>query len=675
MTDHELTPIASIVCKHVDWSQPGLAVAADLHHNGRDLPAAVSLIRHLRQRHTPDLGFSLDYVNTVRKHCAAAGRTEARGKIEAVFDQPLLKGHGNALKSLGSTTLLAGLDSKLCDAAADMVLGHRQDWEQGAWGTTRSIIDVIRLMFPLPECRDKALIPAFGWLLHQLPGEWRWARTWGEKNLGNSGHNWWLHTFLGMFQAGLYFPEFRGFAKFRSFAPEYFEHEILNLMAEDGFTLERSGYHWGTVRHIFDYVHIAEANGLPISERLRQRVRAVGATLWKTIAPNGDVPRVGDTGEKHTPGGSVDMVRHAAALLAMPEAKFVAESLEPDWLPICRDLLAGPGRNLMPDYRRLMSIPPAAPTADTELPTSGYHIMRQDWTAAADWVCIEAGPLGAIVHSHDHTHFFNIELYSRGRAILIDNCSGPYGESPERMWRVKSASHNVATVDGQDHVPVDTEWRWNGVSVPFVDAWKKDHRFVYFSGAHEGYRYLAEPVASARRKLFYLRGNYWILIDRFVPETAAAHTYTQHFHIAPACSLKESGRLVTTGKGGNLLIVPAPDLTGSPELEPCPHPIKGYDNPRHLSYTRSGSGHQLMAAAIIPFQGNRVPEVAVNRLDVTCDDRIVAPWEVTGLEIIIDGQRDVYVDQHMQWNLPWHAGGAAGDTRLYHSRCQGTALV
>ena len=346
----------------------------------------------------------------------------------------------------------------------------------------------------------------------------------------------------------------------------------------------------------------------------------------------------------------------------------MAESLAPGWKPPYEGLLPDGGRNVLPEYERIRARPPATRTADTSLPRSGYYIMRQDWTPDADWVCIESGPLGSLVQSHDHTHIFNFELYSRGRPILIDNGSGPYGNSPARMWRVGSASHNVVTVDGADHLPIQDEWRWKGATIPTVNGLITGPGCAYFSGAHEGYRYLPESIASSRRKLFYLRGEYWILLDRFTPETKAEHSYTLHFHVGAPCKL-EGNRLVTRGEGGNLLIVPVEGLDGQAALEPCPYPLPGYDNPDHLSYTRRGAGKQLLATLLVPFAGNRPPEVAVRTIGVRADGRTLSPWEATGLEIEIDGRRDVYVDQHMQWNLPWEAGGYTGKGRLFHSQC------
>ena len=45
--------------------------------------------------------------------------------------------------------------------------------------------------------------------------------------------------------------------------------------------------------------------------------------------------------------------------------------------------------------------------------------------------------------------------------------------------------------------------------------WHSTPAYAYFSGVHEAYERLALQVSGSRRKVFYLRGEYWILIDRF----------------------------------------------------------------------------------------------------------------------------------------------------------------
>jgi len=674
----QLNEVAERICEQLDWDRPELQAVAAVREADGARAAAIALVQRLRSRTEPRLIHGSEYVELIRSRATDEQRRRARARLEDAFGRTLIRAgyHSNPFSAIGTDAMILVQDEPLYRRIGEAVLAARAEWGGGAWGVTRSLCELITDLLPVPECPDETFVPLLGWLLDQSRAEWEWSRTWSERSLGTSGHNWWLHTFMGFYEAALFFPEVEWFGQFGAFMPTYFEFEMNVLMEEDGYTRERaSGYHSGTLNHWLQVQRLADVAGVELSPEFHERLRRVAETEWKTMAPSGEFPHMGDTNARYRPDRSLERLRRLAALFEMPEAKFVAEALAPDWRAPYGGLLMDGGRNVLPEYERLQARAPEGSAADTVLPRSGYYFMRQDWTRASDWVCIEAGPLGSAVQSHNHTHVFNLELYSRGRPILIDNGNAPYGDSPERMWRVSSAAHNVATVDGADHIPIEDEWRWKGAVIPTVDAWRSEPDYAYFSGAHEGYRYLADQVAAGRRKLFYLRGKYWILIDRFTPETDAGHDYTLHFQIGAPCRL-DGGRLVTSGaggnrlatSGGNLLIVPVEGLAGTPRLEPCPYPLDGYENPEHLTYTRHGTGGQIMVTLLVPFDGEEAPDVAVRTIDVQADGRTLSPWEATGLEIEIDGQRDVYVDQHMQWNLPWQAGGHAGEGRLFHSR-------
>jgi hypothetical protein len=357
----------------------------------------------------------------------------------------------------------------------------------------------------------------------------------------------------------------------------------------------------------------------------------------------------------------------------LPELKFVAEALNPSWKPPY-GLLPGNGpercQDLWPAYQKIEARAPAA--LDTALMTSGLYAMRQDWTSNADYLAIVAGPHGSLVSSHKHADTLSFELYSKGRRILVDNGYGstdePGGGLDERLWREGSSAHNLATVDSASVVPVQAEYRYGATIVPIVDAWRTEPDFAYFSGVHEGYRHLAEPLCATRRKIFWLRGQYFILIDRFTADTPAPHEYALHFHINASSDLQSDGCLVTSGDGGNLLIVPVEGARGAAHIEPCPYPMPGYENPDHLSYTSTDTGGFVFVTVLVPFEG-AAPIVETKLLPVEADERTVALREITALEITIDGRRDIYVDQHMEWNLPWRAAGCEGSGRLFHSRC------
>jgi hypothetical protein len=631
-----------------DWARPELA--------GLDREDALAVVRYLRGRAYPLLPHTAERVTRLRREATPEQRAAAEAKIATVLEQPLWGGvHASPLLNLGAETYqLAGTPERF-RALAGKVADSRDDWVRGAWGTTHSIVNFLTTVFPLAECPDDVLPPLFCWLNAQLQTEWAWARTWDDGMLGTSGHNWWLHTFGGFWKAGLFFPELGNFAQFAAFAPEYLEREISVLIAPDGFTRERSGYHWGTAQMFMDYTRLAEAHGMTFSDAYYARLRAIANVNWQLAAPDGDIPTVGDTGAHGVPGYLFPLLRREAARYGLPEGKYVAEALNPG---------GSAEADLREAYDRLT---PAAPPTETALADSGYYFMREAWTPAADWVCIDAGARGNTVTSHDHTAVFHLLLHAKGRPILLDNCSGPYGEEPSRLWRVGSASHNVLTVDGQDHLPLRGEWRWNGVVQPTVDAWVSTPGYAYFSGAHEGYMREGIWLPAVRRKLFYLRGGYWVLIDRVIagyerPESA--HVCTQHFHLGPSATLAGDGRVLTSGDGGNLLIVPVNAVEAN--LEPCPYPLDGYDNPGHLTYTRRTRGNDLFVTLLVPFTG-QAPAVDARLADIHADGRTLSPWEATGLEIEINGRRDVYVDFHLQWNLPWTCADYAGSGRLFHS--------
>ena len=669
----------SLLGEQVDWSRPELATVATEYRRG-DAPA---LVRHLRSRVTPVTGYAPDYVRRLRAGASAGEQREARVRVEAAFGQDLLMPyHHNAFAALGAETLQVGMDATACERLAAHVWDNRTRWREGYFGVAGSICQVIRDLWPLRECADECFLPLFGWLLARTEVEWEDARTWSEVTLGTTGHNWWAHCFIGLWSAGLCFPEFTPLAPFAAFMPDYLERELTTLFAEDGWSKEGSpGYHEFAFSNLLEGAVLAARNGIILPEIVWARLRTIADAGWKLLAPDGEYPVFGDAvrlaryvgfgnaqREDRTTGA---LLRRRAARFSLPEAKYVAEALDPQWRPCGDALLPEFGIDLLPAYRHLPACPPAA--VDTCLPHSGFYVMRQDWTPRADWLGLEAGALGSRVTSHKHASLFNFELYARGRRLLVDNWYGSVIEERTddrvRMWRVSSAAHNTATIDGEDHVPIVREFLFGAVVTPTVDAWQSAAQYAYFSGVHEGYLRLPEPVAAHRRKIFYLRGQYWILIDRFTPVTTAEHVYQLHFHLNAPAELLPDGRVITKGEGGNLLIVPLPGADGVPEIAPNPFPLDGYENPAHLTYTRRAAGNTLFVTLLVPFSDADMPDVAAALAPVQADSRALDPWEVTGLRLTINGREDHYLDQHMQWNLPWQLGEHRGTGRVFHSAC------
>ncbi|MHB9132599.1 MAG: heparinase II/III family protein [Armatimonadota bacterium] len=671
--------IARDLCEKIDWQRPELAQTAfaDAYRAGDTATAAMGFVRYLRERERPVMGYSAAYITQLREHATPEFRAEAEATIQRLLyvkfqggDWP--DGRGTLLSARPEVLQVAGRREDFLRFAR-VAAEARDTWHTYAIHTTINIARYLQSVWPLEECPDEAVLPLLGFLTVTFDKEWAWTRTWSEPMLGTTGHNWWIAQLGGTYKIGLLFPEFKGFAQFQALHPTYIEREMRILTFPDGFTHEASvAYHIGTTDLFLDAARIAEANGLTLSSEFYQRLRAMAEVEWKLLQPDGNYPAFGDCFNwgPHL----FERMRSLAALLQIPEAKYLAETMDPErkssFGSMQIETLNYPaiGEDLQPMYDALVARPPA--TIDTALPDADYYAMRQDWTTGADYLAIEASDRGNLVTSHGHSAIFDIKLCSRGRAIMVGNGKGPDGsEEPERTWRVGNFSHSAASVDGQDHAPLRSVYRFARVVVPTVDDWISEPDYAYFSGAHEAYEMLEKKVTGSRRKIFYLRGGYWILLDRFTANSPEdAHTYQQHFQVLPTMRDLGNGKIITEGEGGNLLFHPVDDARGEASTGPCPYPLEEYFNPNQLCYTQQATGNGLFVTLMVPFLNAEVPQVQARLVPVTAD-KPLSPFEATGVEIIINGQRDLYVDLHMQWNLPWTCAEYQGQDRLFHSRC------
>ncbi|MHC4887692.1 MAG: heparinase II/III family protein, partial [Planctomycetota bacterium] len=287
------TEMAELVASAIDFDGAGLEAGKAHAEAGRWEETFVAYLAHWRTRTDQPRPWTTDYVNEARSIAGDSVTSKAREAVNRWLDNPVPITTHAAFINLGDEVIFLGVDSpEMITRIAEKVFEVEDQWDNSPWGTTDSIIKGVMRLLILPECSDPGvLLPAFAWLVTASRNEWMYARGWGEDNLGNSGHNWWLHTLRGFYLAGLHFPELDGFDRFRCFAMEYFERELRLLMEEDGFTRERSGYHWGTDAHWMSILfHTQVDEGAEFSDAAKAHIRRVAETLWQTAMPYGNMP-------------------------------------------------------------------------------------------------------------------------------------------------------------------------------------------------------------------------------------------------------------------------------------------------------------------------------------------------------------------------------------------------
>jgi hypothetical protein len=87
-----------------------------------------------------------------------------------------------------------------------------------------------------------------------------------------------------------------------------------------------------------------------------------------------------------------------------------------------------------------------------------------------------------------------------------------------------------------------------------AEDWKLGNLFTFFSGVHDGYRRLPDPVLH-RRSIFHLHGEYWLVRD--IAEGAAEHDLETFWHFAPDVDLHASkGTLIASSENEGLVALP-----------------------------------------------------------------------------------------------------------------------
>ena len=209
----------------------------------------------------------------------------------------------------------------------------------------------------------------------------------------------------------------------------------------------------------------------------------------------------------------------AAVLFRRGDYKYVAGEAAEETL-----WLLGPKG--LAEFQELRAAQPASQSIGFR--DGGVYVMRDGWNASANYMLFDCGPHGMNNCGHAHADALSFELAAGGQTLLIDPGTYTYTGSKEmRDWFRGSSAHNTLTVDGQSSSVPDGPFSWSTIAKCHSQAWISRERFDFFSGKHDGYERLADPVAHIRSVLF-LKHDYWVIHDRVRSE--GLHRYDLWFH-------------------------------------------------------------------------------------------------------------------------------------------------
>lgn len=301
----------------------------------------------------------------------------------------------------------------------------------------------------------------------------------------------------------------------------------------DGTYFENATYYHRYTLDIFVHAAVlAEGSGRPLDAESLGLVEALADALAAQIKPDGTHGFFGDDdGGRLLPLGETarndfrPALGSAAVLFGRADLKACAGPLaeESAWL------FGAPG---VERYARLAERP--RPSASRALPDGGVFVMRDGGGAGANQLVVDCGPHGAMNCGHAHADALAFELVAGGRSLLMDAGTYTYTACARARRDFRStAYHNAVTVDGHSSSEPDGPFSWSSIARCRLHEWRSTEHFDVFDGSHDGFLRLDDPV-ECRRSILFIKGGYWILLDRL--RGARPHALAQHFHFAPDCT-------------------------------------------------------------------------------------------------------------------------------------------
>ncbi len=353
-------------------------------------------------------------------------------------------------------------------------------------------------------------------ILSSLPDHAHYNRNFHGEN------NWLTMEISALATVAANFPEYRK-------ANEWFEYSI-RTMAEsmkiqvypDGVQTElTSHYHNVSLRNFALFQEICDRAGRELPDFYDQTIEDMYSYIAHAMRPDGN-RILNNDGDK---GSDRELILEGAKKYKKPEWEFIATNGEKG------------------------TSPPDGPS--WFYPWAGQLISRSGYDKDAHWSFFDIGPWGS---GHQHNDKMHLSVSAFGRDLLVDGGRFAYtGEVAEkfRPYARGSHSHNVILVDGEGQAP-GPELAEESLSVnhckiiPDYDyAWGSFDNFIEISGnfAHN-------------RALLYVRGRYWIVVDRITSDRPRKVDVLWHWH--PDCQvIEQKGRIVTSANDrGNLAVIP-----------------------------------------------------------------------------------------------------------------------
>jgi len=335
----------------------------------------------------------------------------------------------------------------------------------------------------------------------------------------------------GLATIALAFPNNKDARDWLDYALVQSQSELTREIYPDGAEKELSNLYQQVT--LLEFQKLADLLNLAGHTKDAARFRPTLENAWNyyahTLSPLG-----------HGPLNNDSSVEDDAALIK----KIAAASAynRPDWLYIASQGKAGTDpKGSLTDY----------------FPYAGLAVMRSGWSSDSQWAYFAMGPRGA---DHQHADRLHLSIGGNGREFLVDDGRYNYQPGPWRDYFTGPRGHNVVLLDGHSTLPPP-----DSVNQPAAvrNEIAPDHDLFAATASFAGDVLRGQGRVYETRTVYYLRNQYWLVVDQLL--CAGPHQLEALWHFHPDCLVKRDGNLVYTdnpGKANLGLLALDPPATG-----------------------------------------------------------------------------------------------------------------
>lgn len=354
----------------------------------------------------------------------------------------------------------------------------------------------------------------------------------------HSSNNWLTMEISALATIATNFPEYKKSDEWLEYSIETMAESMKDQVYADGVQTELTSHYHNVSLYNFElFKDICDRAEKPLPDFFNQTIEAMYRFIAHAVRPSG-FRILNNDGDR---GSDRDLILRGAERFKNSE-----------WEYIATNGTSGTEPSDGPSYF---------------YPWAGQLISRSGYEADAHWSFFDIGPWGS---GHQHNDKLHLSVAAYGRDLLVDAGRFAYtGEVAQkfRPYAKGSAGHNILLIDGQGQEagPTHTKEPLGNRYFKITDA------FDYASSSFDRFIEVAGE-AKHSRSMVYVRGEFWVVVDRIVTDRPREIDALWHWHPANVVE-RDGGTVKTNNQRGNLAVIPVSKQTFAIEF------IKGQEAP------------------------------------------------------------------------------------------------